>query len=259
MPEQPENGTLPEQPEESELIKEMLGDEEVEPPQEPEKPEVVKDEPKEPTITEEFAKRHGLPKGFVGKPIEEIGKAYKEANKTISKLGQERANLEKQISEISNKTTKSTFKEKLDELPDPIDDLEGFREKMAVLLEEVREASKPQPKSPEEVFIAELSSRLPKGVDIEQLIEDFRWDNEDEIAEMQSEYQKAPRLLVRDIVKYHTQKEKEKDSKQSTKEKHEKVVNKFEKPKTSSNISSQSRVQPQESSLIKEMLENLTP
>jgi hypothetical protein len=258
MTEQPEeNGTPQEQPQTSELIEEMLGEEEVETVTESVSESKTEDEPKEPTVTEEFAREYGLPKGFIGKPYDEIGKAYKEANKTISKLGQEKSNLEKQINGIGDKKTENNYRKKLDELPDPIDDLEGWKEGMAKIYEDLENLTKPQPKSPEEVFVAELSSRLPKGTDIDKLIEDFRWDNEDEIEQFKGQYANAPLLLARDIVKYHNSRQKEIESKQNAKVKHEKTVEKFDKRKTASSVSSQSRQTAPQSDLLSSMLDSL--
>ena len=57
------------------------------------------------TITEEYAKQNGLPKGFIGKPWNELGSAYLNVLKLADKASQTNKSLEKRLSDMEKKLT----------------------------------------------------------------------------------------------------------------------------------------------------------
>lgn len=57
------------------------------------------------TITEEYAKQNGLPKGFIGKHWSELGSAYLNVLKLADKASQANKSLEKRLSDMEQKLT----------------------------------------------------------------------------------------------------------------------------------------------------------
>lgn len=240
--EQPEQGTQLEQPVDEELISSLISEannsqpenaEEQKPEKKEEPPEATKDVPQ---VTIELAKQYGLSKNFVGKPLEEVLKAYSEANKTISRLGGENSKLKKQLSEPPPK------EDITDDFPDPIDDIEGFKK---ALNEKIKSLSvKETPKDKGQEFIEQLSEKLP-DVNIKELLTDFQFENEEELLEYAEDYQNNPKLLMKEIIKFHNTREKQKtdeeERKKKVENKHQKVENKFNVQKKASDFASRSR------------------
>lgn len=89
-------------------------------------------------VTEELVKTLNLPKGFIGKPLSEIGKSYRESlswgnenNKKLIQLETKLQTLEGQLSQSQIKNTEEAAtketEEKLGEAPDPVEDPKGFK------------------------------------------------------------------------------------------------------------------------------------
>lgn len=92
------------------------------------------DEPAVTVITKEFVEKHGLSKHLVGKPIDELGNSYSNMIKQDTKLSQELAQLRGTVEELKAQTTKTVEKaaitetiEELGEMPDPVDDIDGYK------------------------------------------------------------------------------------------------------------------------------------
>jgi len=95
--------------------------------------EVSKDQSEVSTITEEFAKKAGLPTSFVGKSMDELPKAirnlqanYTQKSQALSELGKKVEQLEKSIMSQATKAEKEETKEIIEEIPDPVTDRQGF-------------------------------------------------------------------------------------------------------------------------------------
>lgn len=114
----------------------------------------------EAVITEEFAKKHGLPHTFIGRPFDELGKSYNEIKKFDTKLSQQNkslskavediqvrfGNLEKQLSAKEVKDIKQEVADKVEdqmpEMPDPYDKPEEFKKWMAQFAKNVQKQTR---------------------------------------------------------------------------------------------------------------------
>lgn len=136
---------MPEQAQ-STLINDLLADSQEEQVQEEvvdEKPEETHEEKvveksEENVITAELAKEYGLQAWMIGKPISELGKAYKNLNAEFTRRNQKQSELEKKVSELESKmlaqadsrAEKQEIKDLFDEMPDPVEKLPEFRKWM---------------------------------------------------------------------------------------------------------------------------------
>lgn len=86
-------------------------------------------------LTEEDVKEMGLGKGFVGKPISILKDVYREQNKQFTQMKMTVSDIQKQFEDFKKvdltqkemKEVQEKVDEKLPEMPDPMDDPEGFK------------------------------------------------------------------------------------------------------------------------------------
>lgn len=108
----------------------------------------AKDE--QPKITEDFAKEYGLPDWMVDKPMTDLGKSYKELNKKFTQTSQEFSQVRKDLESIKSqmiddagsKEEKKEVKDAFQEMPDPIDEPEEFREWIGETIQSARSEAK---------------------------------------------------------------------------------------------------------------------
>ena len=130
-------------------------------------------------ITEELAEVLGLPKSFIGKPLSEAGKSYKNAvtwesknNRLIKNLQSEIGSMkdqfsQSQIKKIESKAVSQT-EDELGEIPDPVTDNDNFKKWIKNYTFKLKESTK-----------EEILSSIKKDEDLE-LYKSF---NNDRIAE----------------------------------------------------------------------------
>ena len=178
-------------------------------------------------ITEELADVLGLPKTFIGKPLSEAGKSYKETVKWENKNNQAikdlQKNMEDLISKISDKDfkkfEKEANKEAADEIPDPVTEPEVFSEWlkkrddliMGKVLEKVGQsptmlkAEEMAAKELENSTITSLQANLPKGVKAADILNDWFEENQDDYEDMVKSglYKNKPQKLIKDIINWY--------------------------------------------------------
>lgn len=153
-------------------------------------------------VTESMANQFGWAKSFVGKPINEIMKAYDNLNKEFTRRSQELAELRK----ISNSVSKTAEKKESSEkpIPDPEKQpkeyeaylnqkaMEDARQKMAPLIQEniKREA---------ELISQKIKEHLPQNTDYNVLLND--WKNKH--ADMLPYFVEHPDKLVSSVLQHY--------------------------------------------------------
>lgn len=161
-----------------------------------EKPKGVQevDQPEEDSnvITEELAKEAGLSNTFIGKPITELAKAYKEANKQFTVKSQETAEFRRRLEQLeSNISSKAqTQKEEtqvedaFENIPDPIEYPEEFQKWAKGLVKTVSNLKNVSSKDLEEVktfterqkdqqILGSIQSGLPEGVSADEVLKEW--------------------------------------------------------------------------------------
>lgn len=121
----------------------------------------------EPTITEEQAKEWGLHHSFVGKPISELGKAYRNLASDYTRKSQKLKELEKPSEETQDI---------LDDMPDPVEDLEAFKKWVKAELSKKNRDPELEAyiqREKEEKILNAIQSELPKGVKAEDIIKEW--------------------------------------------------------------------------------------
>ncbi len=159
------------------IIKEMLDDASLETPVEEEETkaneeaETQEEESatnnEEPVITEEQAREWGLHHSFVGKPISELGKAYRNLTADYTRKSQKLKELEKPDKETQ---------EVLDDMPDPIEDIDGFKKwvKQQLAKDKVNpEIEAYIQREKEERILSAIKEKLPKDVNVEDVIKQW--------------------------------------------------------------------------------------
>lgn len=149
----------------------------------------------EPKITAEMAIDAGLPKEFVGKPISELSKSYRN-------LLADYTNKSKELAELKKAPAKPKEPEN-DDIPDPIDDPKGYAEYLISQVERklmpIEEAKKAQEANQ---VIEQIRSQLPKGVDFSALLNE--WGNYNGLTEADyADYINNPKRLLRPVVDYY--------------------------------------------------------
>lgn len=177
-------------------------------------------------ITEELAKVLGLPDSFVGKPLSEAGKSYKNTVTWESKNNRLIKNLEAKIDELSNsqkdKIEKQADKEttsELGEMPDPVTDSVGFRswlqkrddkilDKARAFLDEnptLKQSQEMAAREMERLTREGIKDKLPEDVNVDEIIEAWLAENENDYQDMLKSgmYNHKPQRLVKDVVNWY--------------------------------------------------------
>ena len=194
--------------EEVEETEEVLTQNESEEAEEEEETESEESEDSTPLITEKIAKEAGLPKELVGKPIDELGKSYRNLLTDYTKKSSELAELKKvQVKDTPKETEKELS---IDEMPDPIEDIEGFREwmkrydaqsrnRLKKELEPIETAKKAQ--TVKDTF-DNIADAVGKNVDIKSLIDE--WGEHSELSESDYEiYLSNPKRLIKPVIDFY--------------------------------------------------------
>jgi len=238
-------------------------------------------------IDEELAEVLGLPKTFIGKPLKDAGKSYKETVKWENENNKQIKNLQRTVEDLVNKLSdkeinqieKEANAEAADEVPDPVTEPEKFNEWlqkrddliMQKVLKKVEEY--PSFKAVDEIAIQRmeeetlksLQAGLPEDVKASDVMNGWFNDNKDDYEVMVKTglYKNKPKKLIKDILIWY--KANSYDSLKNTKESemksqvHKKTVEnlKAKGNKTKTNFSSNPRPQIEKTSVVSTILKNL--
>ena len=239
---------------EKELEEEEEATEEAETEDEQTEKELEEKSP-EAVITPEMAKAWGLPKEMAGKPIEEAGKSYRNLLAEFTKKNAELAELKKVKKPESD----------IEEIPDPLEDLEGFKswvkqfkESMTGTVEEnvkpIQEARKAQAIKES---LDNIQSKLPKDVDVSQLLNE--WGDYNELSEDDyQEYLDNPKRFVKPVIDFYYAKEYKAKLKQAEKKSKDLFIKSQRNEQADTSINTYNKSRPEESNdvfkrLIKEL------
>lgn len=218
---------MPEQTTAQEILNDLENEEGLTPPAQevqPEGPEVIeepvkeevkeekpKDEPSAQVITKEFVEKHGLSKHLVGKPIDELGNSYSNMIKQDTKLSQELAQLRGTVEDLKVQATKTEQKAaieetvgELGEIPDPVDDIDGYKAWMkgfttnlktemkaeirAEVLKEIGPGLQQVQKQAEDNLVGDtislIKAGLPDDVDAKEILSEYIKENKDYFDEL---------------------------------------------------------------------------
>ena len=251
--------------------------------------EETKEETKENVITEELAKEFGVSTSMVGQPMSKLAEVYKRKTQEFTQTQQENLTLKTQYDELQNQ--KKEIKEEtgfnVDDIPDPLDDPEGFKKALKSALkkqdiskdmmaeirkelkEELLKEISPRIQPAEELAlknrIAEtmtaIQNGLPKGVKVEDVLDEWKQENEETIqAYVESGmYAKNPKLFIKHVLDFY--KSSSYDSLQKTNQKViDEEVHKRLKKQTQKETSvkpTHQREETKESGLISEIADDL--
>lgn len=159
-------------------------------------------------ITEKIAKEAGLPKELIGKPIDELGKSYRNLLADYTKKASELAELKKvQVKDTPKEAEKELS---IDEMPDPIEDIEGFKEWMKRYDAQSKSRLKQELKPIEDAKRAQsvkdtfdnIADAVGKNVDIKTLIDE--WGEHSGLSEEDYEiYTSNPKRLIKPVIDYY--------------------------------------------------------
>jgi len=192
-------------------------------------------------VTKELAESLGIPKGFIGKPLSEVGKSYRASLKEMNENNQRLIQLETNFNELKGQLTQqqaqkaeaqaaAQVKDELGPMPSSFDEPEKF----AAWLEkrdEIREAKilkaiedsgkklsdsfKNDPtlkqaqelaaKETEKVTLSLLQEGLPKEVDAGKVIDAWFEENKDDYQKLVDSgiYLNKPEKFARDVVNWY--------------------------------------------------------
>lgn len=280
--------SLPNEESETEETEEEAGEQSEESEEETETEESTEEgEIGEIEITEELATQLGLPNTFIGKPLSEAGKAYKNAvkweNKNNEEIKELRTTLETLVSQLSdkdiNKIEQEANKEAADNVPDPVTEPERFNEWLSkrdeLIVQKVlaKVDENPKLKAADEMAqqqmenntIEALDAGLPEDVEAATVLNDWFEDNKEDYEDMVKSglYKNKPQKLVKDILTWY--KANSFDSLSNTKESdikkqvHKKTVEnlKAKGNKTKTNMSSNARPKQGDNTAVGRILANL--
>lgn len=242
-------------------------------------------------VTEELANEMGLPKGFIGRPLSEVGKSYKEskswANTTNQELIQLKADLENlkgQVSQTQLKKAEEDAKKEADiktedllgEIPDSLEDPEGFNQWLlkrdSLIAESLRKEFRKELKEESEkikkefqnnpalktaeqmaiektdkMIIESIQNSLPEGIDANALLTAWLEEIKDDFKEIAESglYANKPQRLVKDVLNWF--KAQSYDSLKNQKESD--LIKKIHK-KTKENLEKASKVKPSAPSVV---------
>lgn len=196
------------------------------------------DEIKDSLVTEELAEMMKLPKGFIGKPLSQIGASYKESVRWANTSHEKLTRLETEVNTLKSQLTASETKKieeqatrdtktALGNVPDPTTEPDEFAkwiEKRDELIEarilkaldkKSLELAKSIEENPHiklvqeqaieraEAFVySQLKEQLPKEMKVEDVLNSWIEANEDDYEDMVKKgvYKENPRRLVKDVL-----------------------------------------------------------
>jgi hypothetical protein len=275
-------------PEEINTPEEQVDESEVE------EPEIEQDKPAESQITEEFARQYGLATWMIGKPMSELGRAYKNLNTDYTKKNKERSEIEKrlgqleqqQLSQAMTKAEKLEVKDVFENMPDPLENPKEFKsflknalknaetEAEKNLLGKIQKEISPQIGQIQQFtqnqriqqISEQLQSVIPEGVNLDELV--ISWGQENELIgdlDAIDYFISKPKIMVNSILKFYEAKQYNElksnvDKEVKEKSAQELVKNiKSVKSKKTSDLNTQIRTKDdsESSQLVKDILENL--
>ena len=212
-------------------------------------------------MTEDFVKMNGLPNFFVGKPFEELAKSYSHANRKLSQLP-------------PKNETKVAPQEPLpqdDEIPDPVEDFEGFKkwykesnkrmqeEAVQIALSRVNPELEVVSRMKQQEQIAYIEKELSKEFSAEEIqaISKEYLESTPGIESKIPLYQANPDMLIYDLTLYGKAKKLPELAKRNGQEAVNKIaqtINKVQPVKTPSIVKPQSQ---KNSSVIDEIADDL--
>lgn len=213
----------------------------------------------EPTITEEQAKAWGLHHSFVGKPIAELGEAYRNLVADYTRKSQRLKELEKQ------KPSEET-QEILDDMPDPVEDLDGFKEWVKKQISNPRRDPEIEAyiqREKEQKILQAIQTQLPDNVDVEGVIRE--WGQAGYVQnERDLEYWlNHPETFVNSVAMFYTANELRKKQMKEAKLRGDNDVKKTErairtKQTSVTELNSEGRARGDKSGVVGELLDDLT-
>ena len=184
-------------------------------------------------VTDEMVKDVPALKSLVGKPIEELTKAYANLNKEYGRSQTELTTLKKKpeapavqetqkITQSGEKTIEQQIEELIDksDLPDPIDDQKAYNKAFAKLQMKIadlkiKEAQKPlteqfdkqraveQVRQQHDTTVNLIKEGVGKDVDIDSLMGQFTESMQPVLSEHPNLYLGKPEFLASDIIRFH--------------------------------------------------------
>ncbi len=185
----------------------------------------IQKEKSESVITEELVKELGLSNSFIGKPIKELGKSYVELLKLEGKRGNDIADLRNQVNVLQEQATKKEekqaikeTKDEFGEMPDPIDDPDGYKVWMkefktnliSEMKEEILKELSPALKRTEHLSTKEMigdtieliQKGLPDGENAEEVLKEYISENKEYFEELLSSGKgRTPQSLAKETIK----------------------------------------------------------
>ena len=177
----------------------------------------------EPVITEEQAREWGLHHSFVGKPISELGKAYRNLTADYTRKSQKLKELEKPSQETQDI---------LDDMPDPVEDIEGFKKWMKKQLSAKRrdpEIEEYIQQEKEAKILAAISSQLPDGVDAGEVIREWGTAGYVQNEQDLNYFLNRPQVFVNSVLTFYKAQELSKKELEQAKKKGDNEVKKVTK------------------------------
>lgn len=194
--EEPEEG---ETSDESENTEEPKDSEESKDSQEPEKGK----EQSEPVVDDSIIEQFPYLRSYYGKPLKQVAVAYGHLVRELTKAKMELSELKKSKTEV-----------KLDEVPDPIEDPEGFKKWYAAEQQRIREEALQEAKlqaQPQVDWVGEVKKYLPPEADVNKVLNSFRNFNAlrfyNEYGQIRPEierfYNEHPEVLIEEIRNHY--------------------------------------------------------
>lgn len=241
----------------------------------------------EEVITEELAKRFGVSATFIGKPLDELANAFKETKKNYTQTRQEISELKKDFEKLQSQ--KAEIKEEtgidVSDLPDPLDDMEGFKSSLAKLLagkasdrdalkkelrnellqeleSEIAPAKELAVRNRTDEVMKAIQSGLPKGEDAKKIAELWTEENQEMLTMYKeagwSPYAVNPSLMVKDILKFYKSNAYDSLSKEKKKAIDKEVENRLKKKsEIEPSVKNTSERTEQKSSIMSEIADDL--
>ena len=249
--------------------------------------EEIQKEESESVISEEMVKELGLSNTFIGKPIKELGKSHLELQKAYSKQGNDIGELRKQIEILQEQATKKEekqaikeTKDEFGEMPDPIDDPDGYKVWMkefktnliSEMKEEILKELSPALKRTEHLSTKEMigdtieiiQKSLPDGENALDVLNEYVAENKEYFEELLSSGKgRTPESLAKETIRDYKAKQFDKQNKLTDEEikkiasdkAREQLIKKNEATK-SSNLNTNSR-ENKKSSIISDIVRDL--
>lgn len=175
------------------------------------------DSDEEVTISAELVKAYGLPREFVGKPIKAIFDSYKNLRTEYQKVTQLKNTKQSEEKLEERQKPKPTLADRLNDLPDTLDPdynkallnliAESQKDAVESVLEKLQPMLKPAQDMVKETrmqkILSEIESQLPEDVDVDELLQEFKNENEDDFEILTQVYSRNPMRLVKDVLNFH--------------------------------------------------------